>query len=119
MIQSTTTATTATTKDNVIRSNVFYPLVLLALAGLALAPFLIVAAPSEPTMGLVQRIFYYHVPTAWLTFISVFTCAGGSIWWLMSGSKRGDAVAVAAAELTLVFGLCVLVTGPLWGRKAW
>jgi heme exporter protein C len=92
---------------------------LLAAAGLTAAPFLILGAPMEPTMGFVQRIFYYHVPTAWLTFLSAFLCAGGSFMYLFKRSQRGEALAAAAAELTVVFGLCVLVTGPLWARKAW
>jgi heme exporter protein C len=91
----------------------------LATAGLVACPWLILGAPTEATMGFVQRIFYYHVPTAWLTFLSAFICAAGSAAYLFSGSRRGDAFAVAAAELTVVFGLCVLVTGPLWARKAW
>jgi heme exporter protein C len=102
-----------------MRSGTFYVFLLLALGGLGLAPFLIVGAPMEETMGLVQRIFYYHVPVAWLTFLSVFVCAAGSAAWLFKKSQRGDEIAVAAAELTLVFGICMLVTGPLWARKAW
>jgi heme exporter protein C len=97
----------------------FYVCVALAAVGLLVAPFLVLAAPTEPTMGLVQRIFYYHVPSAWLTFLSTFVCAAGSAAFLFRGSKRGDALAVASAELVVLFGLCVLVTGPLWGRKAW
>jgi heme exporter protein C len=99
--------------------NLFYACLLLSAVGLAVAPFLILGAPTEATMGFVQRIFYYHVPVAWLTFLGAFLCAGGSVSHLASGSKRGEALAAAAAELTVVFGLCVLVTGPLWARKAW
>ncbi len=91
----------------------------LAVFGLAMAPQLIVAAPREVTMGLVQKIFYYHVPVAWLTFSGAFVCAGGSAAFLFRNSERGDRIALAAAELTVLFGLCVLVTGPLWARKAW
>lgn len=87
--------------------------------GLAVAPFLILGAPTEVTMGFVQRIFYYHVPAAIVTFISAFVCAFGSALYLFKGSEKGDALAAAAAELTVVFGICVLVTGPLWARKAW
>ncbi len=93
--------------------------VLLALAGLAYAPTLIVAAPREPTMGLVQKIFYFHVPIAWVCFLSAFVCAGGAIAYLFRGSERGERLAAAAAELTVLFGLMVLVTGPIWARKAW
>lgn len=98
-----------------------YFLVILALAALGLfaAPLLIVGAPRESSMGLVQKIFYYHVPVAMTTFLATFVCAWGSALYLFKGSERGDQLAVAAAELTVLFGSCMLVTGPLWGRKAW
>src|ERR1700742_3600738 len=98
-----------------------YFLVILALAALGLfaAPLLIAAAPRESSMGLVQKIFYYHVPVAMTTFLATFVCAWGSGLYLFKGSERGDQLAVSAAELTVLFGSCMLVTGPLWGRKAW
>lgn len=92
---------------------------LLTALGFAFVPFLIAGAPIESTMGPVQKIFYFHVPCAWALMLSTFTCAGGSIAYLFKGSARGDRVAVAAGELGVLFGLCVLVTGPLWGRVAW
>jgi heme exporter protein C len=91
----------------------------LAALGLGYAPTLILGAPREATMGFVQKIFYYHVPSAWLCFLGAFVCAGGSAMYLFKRSERGDRVAAAAGELTVLFGLCVLVTGPLWARKAW
>ncbi|HEX2660956.1 MAG TPA: cytochrome c biogenesis protein CcsA, partial [Polyangia bacterium] len=48
-----------------------------------------------------------------------FTAAGGSLAFLFKGSERGDRLAHAAGELGVLFGACVLVSGPLWGRKAW
>jgi heme exporter protein C len=93
--------------------------VLLAIGGLAWAPSLIVAAPREPTMGLVQKIFYFHVPIAWACFQSAFICAGGAIAFLFFRSERGERIAASAAELTVLFGALVLITGPLWARKAW
>ena len=54
-----------------------------------------------------------------MLFLSTFVCAGGSIAFLFKGSERGDRLAVAAAELSVLFGVCVLTSGPLWGRKAW
>ena len=87
--------------------------------GFAVAPQLIVKAPTEPTMGLVQRIFYFHVPCAWQTMIGAFLAGGASAVYLFRGSLRARQVAIAAAELAVLFGLCVLLTGPLWARKAW
>jgi heme exporter protein C len=97
----------------------FYVFLLLTVAGLLWAPQLIVAAPREATMGFVYTIFYYHVPSAAACFLATFVCAGGSAAYLFAGSEKGDRVAAAAAELSVLFGLMTLVTGPLWGRKAW
>jgi heme exporter protein C len=87
--------------------------------GFAWVPQMIVNAPVEMTMGPVQKIFYFHVPCAWLLMLSVFVCAGGSVTYLFKGSEGGDRVARSSAELAVLFGICVLVTGPLWGRVAW
>jgi heme exporter protein C len=94
-------------------------LLAVAIAGFAYAPQLILGAPREATMGTVQKIFYFHVQVAWLTFLAAFLCAGGSIAYLFKNSEKGDALAAATAEMTVLFGLCALVTGPLWARKAW
>src|SRR5262249_1900258 len=92
----------------------FIVLLIVAVAGFAYAPQLILGAPREATMGTVQKIFYFHVQVAWLTFLAAFICAGGSIAYLFKNSQRGDALAAATAEMTVLFGLCALVTGPLW-----
>lgn len=92
---------------------------LVCAVGFAWVPQMIVQAPIESTMGPVQKIFYFHVPCAWLLMLSVFVCAGGSVAYLFKGSEAGDRLARASAELAVLFGICVLVTGPLWGRVAW
>ncbi|HEY3381492.1 MAG TPA: cytochrome c biogenesis protein CcsA [Vicinamibacterales bacterium] len=99
--------------------NLYPALVLLALVLFAAAPVMIVNAPYESTMGLVQKIFYYHVPSAMVMFLAAFVCGIASAVYLFRGHAAADRVASAAAELTVVFGLIVLVTGPLWARKAW
>ena len=85
----------------------------------AAAPFLIDAAPYESSMGHSQRIFSFHVPAAMVMFTSAFVCGIASAIYMARRSPRADAVAVSAAELVVVFGLIVLVTGPIWARKAW
>src|SRR5260370_1579502 len=97
----------------------FYLFLLLAIAGLLWAPQLILAAPREATMGFIYTIFSFHVASAMVCSRATFVCAGGSAAYLFGRSEAGDRVAVAAAELTVLFGLLTLVTGPLWGRKAW
>src|SRR3954447_1907247 len=85
----------------------------------AYAPVAIQQAPYESTMGLVQKIFYFHFPSWIVMFSSAFVCGIGSAVVLFSGRKAADRVAAAAAELAVVFGSIGLITGPLWGRKAW
>ena len=100
-------------------SRVFVPLVLIAMVLFASAPLVVANAPFEQTMGLVQKIFYYHVPSAMLMFVSALVCGIASAAYLFRRSAAADRVAVAAGELVVLFGLIVLVTGPLWARKAW
>ena len=83
------------------------------------APFLIHNAPYESTMGLVQKIFYFHAPSGMVMFFGAFVSGVASAIFLFRGRPGADRVALAAAELTVVLGLIVLVTGPLWARKAW
>jgi heme exporter protein C len=92
---------------------------LLVLHGFFVVTLLVANAPLEKTMGIVQKIFYFHVPCAWLLMLSTFVCAAGSLAYLFRGSERGDRLALCSAELGVLFGLCVLVTGPLWARAAW
>jgi len=79
----------------------------------------LVVAPTEQTMGDVQRIFYYHVPSAWTAFILFFVNLVASIVYLASRNPKTDALAVAAAEVGVVFCTVVLVTGPIWARPVW
>ncbi len=85
----------------------------------------IYVAPDESTMHEVQRIFYYHVPNAMLCFVFFAVSLLGSIGYLTFRRNRpdlgqlSDAWAVAGAEVGVVFCTVVLITGPLWGRRAW
>ncbi len=94
-------------------------LVTVAIAFFAAAPFLIGAAPYESTMGLVQKIFYFHAPAGMTMFLAACVSGVASAWYLFRGKASADRIADAAAELTVLFGAIVLMTGPLWGRKAW
>ena len=76
-------------------------------------------APTEQTMGNVQRIFYYHVPSAWTAFLLFAINFVASIVYLARRTPVADAVAVTAAEVGVVFCTIVLVTGPLWARPVW
>ncbi len=97
-----------------------FPILLLFVTALfAYAPVVIVGAPYESSMGLVQKIFYFHFPAWMVMFAATFVCGIASAIVLFGRSKKADAIGVAAAELAVVFGLIGLVTGPLWARKAW
>jgi heme exporter protein C len=76
-------------------------------------------APTEQTMGDVQRIFYYHVPSAWTAFILFTINFVASIVYLIKRNAKADALAVSTAEVGVVFCTIVLVTGPLWARPVW
>ncbi|MGE0789124.1 MAG: cytochrome c biogenesis protein [Sandaracinaceae bacterium] len=76
-------------------------------------------APVENRMGIVQKIFYFHVPSAYSMYVGFTVCAFASAGYLIKRKDSWDAVAVAAAEVGLLFCAIVLITGPLWGRKAW
>ena len=90
-----------------------------AAAMFAASPYVIDTARYEATMGLVQRIFYYHFPAAITMMISAIVCGVASAVYLFSRRPGADRVALAAAELSVIFGAIVLVTGPLWARKSW
>ena len=79
----------------------------------------LVVAPTEQTMGDVQRIFYYHVPSAWTCFILFFVNFVASIWYLFTRTSKADAIAVTTAEVGVVFWSVVIITGPLWARPVW
>jgi heme exporter protein C len=83
------------------------------------APVVVAYAPFESSMGLVSKIFYFHVPSWFAMFTAVFTCGIQSLIYLVRRKPSADRVAAAAAEIAVIFGLCGLVTGPMWGRKAW
>ena len=83
------------------------------------APIFIAGAPYESTMGLVQKIFYFHVPSWIVMFLAVFTCGFSSAIYLFKDRPAADRLAVASAELAVLFGLMGLMTGPLWAIKAW
>ena len=69
--------------------------------------------------GQLQRIFYFHVPAAWVAYLSFAVVFIASIAYLRTSTRRWDVVAHAAAEIGVVFTTLVLITGPIWARPVW
>src|SRR6516162_9956587 len=98
--------------------SVAFILVTLALLGFSTYQALFVA-PTEQTMGDVQRIFYYHVPSAWVAGVCFLVNFVASIAYILKRSSNADALAAASAEVGVVFCTIVLITGPIWARPVW
>ena len=75
--------------------------------------------PVDARLGIVYKIFYFHVPSAYAMYIGATACFLGSVGYLVTRKDGWDALALAGAELSIVMGAIVLVTGPLWAAKAW
>ena len=88
----------------------------LCLTGLALAHF---HAPVEGTLGIVQKIFYFHVPAAISTYVGFMACAAGSLIYLLKPVRWADHMGRAGAEVGVLMALVVLTSGPLWAYKSW
>src|SRR5690606_1870764 len=89
---------------------------LLLFAGLYLA---LIYAPPERTMGEVQRIFYFHVASAWNAFLAFIVVAAASIAYLLTRQPRWDQLAHASAEVGVLFTTLTLMGGTLWMRPVW
>jgi heme exporter protein C len=79
----------------------------------------LIGAPTERTMGDVQRIFYYHVPSAWTAFLLFLINFIASIVYLVRRNPKADILALVSAEVGVVFCTVVIVTGPIWARPVW
>ena len=90
--------------------------ILLVIAS-AYAAFFI--APEERTMGLIQRIFYFHVASAWAGFTAFFLCFIGNLLYVWKRAQKFDWLAVSGAEVGLAFTTVVLITGPIWAHPVW
>lgn len=101
-------------------STAFTLCALLTYAWLALAAYAaLFIAPTEMTMGLIQRIFYFHVPSFWTAFIAIAITTFGSFAYLKTRRLKWDWLAVASAELATAFLTIGLVTGPIWAKPVW
>lgn len=81
--------------------------------------FVFLRVPVEKQMGIVQKIFYFHVPAAYAMYLGATSCFVASVAYLAKPTDVRDAWARASAEVAVVFGAIMLTTGPLWAAKAW
>ena len=75
--------------------------------------------PTERNLGVVQRIFYYHLPSAWNAFLGFFIVAGASASYLWKGERRADLIAHTSAEVGMLFCTLFIVTGSVWAKASW
>jgi len=78
-----------------------------------------ILAPTEKTLGDVQRIFYFHVACAWTSFVAFFVVFAGGIAYLRTGHLKWDVLAGSSAEIGVVFTSLALMTGSIWAKHAW
>ena len=76
-------------------------------------------APVEKTMGVIQKIFYIHVPSAFLAYLAFFITFIASIIYLYRKDPKWDTVAHCAVETGIIFCTIVLITGPIWAKPTW
>jgi len=94
-------------------------LLISALLFLAALAMVFVFVPTEDNQGVVQRIFYFHVPVAWVAFFAFFVTFVASILYLVKRSIIWDMAACASAEIGLLFTTLILITGSIWARPIW
>jgi len=86
---------------------------------LAALGMVFVYAPIEAVMGYVQKIFYFHVSTAWVGMLGFIVAAVSGIFYLVSKDSKWDNVEQSSVEISLVFFLIAIVTGSIWAKPTW
>ncbi|HRQ23867.1 MAG TPA: cytochrome c biogenesis protein CcsA [Anaerolineales bacterium] len=81
--------------------------------------FALIFAPTEITMGQVQRVFYFHVGTAWVGMMGFMLAAVTGVIYLATKNMKWDRVSVAAVEVSTMFFFITIVLGSIWARPAW
>ncbi len=95
-------------------------LALLGAVAMAVCQWLVYEyAPLEQTMGVVQKIFYFHLPVAWWCFVSFFISCLAGIQYLRTRDEKWDFWGAAAVENGLVLATLALITGSIWARHSW
>ena len=109
-------------KDNQRPTNDLIGLLLAGASGVLIITALgmvFLYAPRELTMGDVQRIFYFHVASAWVGFFGFFVTFLAGVVYLTQGGRRWDILGLSSVEVGLTFIIMTVVTGMLWARPVW
>ncbi len=109
-------------KDNQRPTNDLIGLLLAGASGVLIITALgmvFLYAPRELTMGDVQRIFYFHVASAWVGFFGFFVTFLAGVVYLTEGGRRWDILGLSSVEVGLTFIIMTVVTGMLWARPVW
>ncbi len=93
---------------------------IVAIVVLVIAAYLaLVYAPEEAVMGQVQRVFYFHIATAWTALLGFVAAGVAGVAYLSTKDEKWDIVEIAAIEISLVFFLITIVLGSIWARPVW
>ena len=101
------------------RARILGILTLVALAVTAFMMFFVAREAAAAMGGQLQRIFYVHVPSAWVGYLAFAVVFIASIAYLRTGARRWDLLAHSAAEIGVLFVTLVLITGPIWAHPVW
>ena len=92
---------------------------IVAIVALAVSAYVALTAPTERVMGEVQKVFYFHIGTAWTALLGFILAGVFSVVYLITKDLKWDRFQVAAIEVSLVFFLITIVLGSIWARPAW
>lgn len=102
------------------KPNLLKALDIISIMLLAVATYMaLVYAPTEAQMGQVQRVFYFHVATAWVGMLGFLVAGVTGITFLSTRNMKWDIIEVAAVEISLVFFFIAIVLGSIWARPIW
>lgn len=113
------TSTGSAGSDKIANPIPFIIAAVVAGAGFIVLPLMAFRAPLPDGMFFSQKIFYYHVPSAWTMFLAIITCGVCSGIYLAKRDDRWDQAAQASAAIAVLFGAIVMTTGPIWAKAHW
>lgn len=119
MTESEWPTTTSGSKLDIASALKLSLLILSGLLMLADMALIFLWVPTEMVMGVVQRIFYVHVPIAWVGFLAFGVVFIASVAYLVGRNQRWDAVGHSAAEIGVLFTTLMLITGSAWAKPVW